>query len=88
LHCHHARQTVHELRHKRHALKFYEACRTVLNHGGVLLVCDHVPKTDSARDKAMFMTEEEQVAAIQAAGFSTVQTVLKMPERVACQAIA
>ena len=81
-------QAVHELRHKRHALRFYEECRTLIKLGGLLLVCDHLPQTDSARDRALFMTEEEQIAAIRAAGFSNVQTVLKTAERVACQAIA
>ena len=81
-------QAVHELRHKRHALTFYEACRIVIQHGGLLLVCDHIPRTDSARDRALFMTEDEQVAAIRAAGFSNVQTILKTAERMACQAIA
>jgi SAM-dependent methyltransferase len=81
-------QAVHELRHKRHALRFYEECRTVIKHGGLLLVCDHIPQTDSARDRALFMTEDEQVPAIRAAGFSNVQTVLKTAERVACQAVA
>jgi ubiquinone/menaquinone biosynthesis C-methylase UbiE len=81
-------QAVHELRHKRHALRFYGECRTVLKRGGLLLVCDHIPQTDSARDRALFMTEDEQIAAIRAAGFSNVQTVLKTAERLACQAIA
>jgi ubiquinone/menaquinone biosynthesis C-methylase UbiE len=81
-------QAVHELRHKRHALGFYEECRTVIKQGGLLLVCDHIPQTDSAKDRALFMTEDEQVAAIRAAGFSNVQIVLKTAQRVACEAIA
>jgi hypothetical protein len=43
---------------------------------------------DIKRYKALFMTEDEQVDAIGAAGFSNVQTVLKTAERLACQAIA
>ena len=65
-----------------------EECRTAMKHGGLLLVCDHIPQTGSARDRALFMTEDEQIAAIRGAGFSNVQIVLKTVERVACQAIA
>jgi ubiquinone/menaquinone biosynthesis C-methylase UbiE len=81
-------QAVHELRHKRHALKFYEACHTVLKQGGLLLVCDHLPKNDSDRDRALFMTEEEHLAAIQTAGFSQPEILLRTSERLACRAIA
>lgn len=79
-------QAVHELRHKRHALKFYEECSRLLRKDGLLLVCDHLPKTDSGRDRALFMTEEEQLDAIQKAGFSRVETLLRTSERLACRA--
>lgn len=81
-------QAVHELRHKRYAPGFYEACRRAVQKDGLLLVCDHRPKNDSERDRALFMAEEEQVAAIQSAGFSHVETLLRSPERLVCRAIA
>src|SRR5215471_15607900 len=81
-------QAVHELRHKRHAPSFYEACHAFLKRGGLLLVCDHLPKSDSDRDRALFMTEEEHLAAIQTAGFSQLEIFLRTPERLACRAIA
>jgi cyclopropane fatty-acyl-phospholipid synthase-like methyltransferase len=81
-------QAVHELRHKRYAPDFYKACRTCLKSGGLLLVCDHLPKNDSERDRVLFMSEEEQIAAIEGAGFSNVAILLQKPERLACRAIA
>jgi SAM-dependent methyltransferase len=79
-------QAVHELRHKRHAPKFYEECSRILKNGGLLLVCDRLPQDDSNRNRALFMTEEEQLAAIRDAGFDA-QVLLRTSERVACQAI-
>ena len=66
-------QAVHELRHKRHALKFYKECRGLLNDGGMLLVCDRLPQDDSERDRALFMTEGEQLTALRQAGFANVR---------------
>ena len=80
-------QAVHELRHKRHAPTFYEACHELLNEGGLLLVCDRLPQDDSERDRALFMMEEEQVTAIGQAGFADVEVLLRTSERVACKAI-
>ena len=80
-------QAVHELRHKRHAPLFYKECRGLLNDGGLLLVCDRLPQDDSDRDRALFMTEEEQLTAIREAGFGTVEVLLRTLERFACKAI-
>ena len=35
-------QAVHELRHKGHASRFYQAVRELLIPGGVFLICDHL----------------------------------------------
>jgi len=79
-------QAVHELRHKRHALKFYEECGRLLNEGGLLLVCDRLPQDTSERDRALFMTEAEQLTVLRQAGFANVAVLLRTPERVACTA--
>jgi len=34
-----------------------------------VMVCDRIPQDDSNRDRALFKTEEEQLAAIRDAGF-------------------
>jgi SAM-dependent methyltransferase len=80
-------QAVHELRHKRHALKFYEAYGQLLNEGGLLLVCDRLPQDDSERDRALFMTEDEQLTALWQAGFENAEILLRTPERVACKGV-
>jgi len=80
-------QAVHELRHKRHALKFFKECRELLNEGGLLLVCDRLPQNDSERDRALFMTEQEQVAALGQAGFLDAEVLLRTSERVACKSV-
>jgi len=54
-------QAVHELRHKRHALKFYKECRGLLDEDELLFVCDRLPQDDSERDRALFMTDDEQL---------------------------
>jgi|SRR5215471_16122317 len=81
-------QAVHELRHKRHAPKLYETCSTLLSKRGVFLVCDHLPKNDSKRDRGLFMTENEQLDAMRTAGFSQVEVIHRTPDRVACRGIA
>jgi SAM-dependent methyltransferase len=79
-------QAVHELRHKRHVLKFYKECRGLLNEGALFLVCDRLPQDDSERDRALFMTEDEQLEALTQAGFANVEVLLRTTERVACRA--
>jgi len=80
-------QAVHELRHKRYAGTFYEECRGLLKDGGLLLICDWFPQDDSDRDRALFMTEEEQLIALRQAGFENAEVLLRTPERVACNAV-
>jgi ubiquinone/menaquinone biosynthesis C-methylase UbiE len=80
-------QAVHELRHKRHAPQFYKECSCILDKGGILLVCDRLPQDDSEHDRALFMTENEQLAALRQAGFSNTEILLQTSERVACRAI-
>jgi SAM-dependent methyltransferase/uncharacterized membrane protein len=69
-------QAVHEVRHKRHVPRLYQQIRQLLAPGGLFLVCDRTPEDDSPRSTALFMTEQEQVAALTAAGFVDVQLVM------------
>lgn len=80
-------QAVHELRHKRHAVKFYKECFALLNSGGLLVICDRLPQGDSERDRALFMTSEEQITAIRQAGFNEALVVFQSAERVVCKAL-
>ena len=45
---------------------------------GHLLICDHFPLDDTSRSLALYMTEEEQFAALKSAAFSRVHNVLSM----------
>lgn len=68
-------QAVHELRHKRHAAALYAQALSLLRPGGLLSVCDHMPK-DDPRSRALHATETEQHSAFAAAGFEDVTTHL------------
>ena len=45
---------------------------------GLLLVCDHLPFDDSARSKALYMTEPEQLSSLTDAGFAGVRIELSL----------
>jgi SAM-dependent methyltransferase/GNAT superfamily N-acetyltransferase len=69
-------QAVHELRHKRHAEELHRQTATVLRRGGTYLVCDHYRGPDGMANDQLYMTEAEQKAALEAAGFIAVTQVL------------
>jgi ubiquinone/menaquinone biosynthesis C-methylase UbiE len=71
-------QAVHELRHKRHALRLYEQVHQILAANGRVLICDHLPFDDTPKSIALYMTEEEQTSALSSAGFVQVRTSLAM----------
>ena len=69
-------QAVHELRHKRYAAQLHVQVRTLLNPGGVYLVCDHFASEGGMKDESLYMSIAEQVDALQFAGFSSVRQVM------------
>jgi len=71
-------QAIHELRHKRHAPRLYRQVHQVTAPRGQLLICDHVPLDETPRSEALYMTEQEQFAALSSAGFKQVQAVLSV----------
>lgn len=71
-------QAVHELRHKRRARVLHEQVRGLLAPGGSYLVCDHILGGGFVTEARLYMTEAEQVASLQAAGFTRVETVLRL----------
>jgi SAM-dependent methyltransferase len=71
-------QAVHELRHKKHAATLHSSARTLLRPHGVYLVCDHYVGTDGMSNASLYMTVDEQRAALEAAGFVSVARLLKM----------
>jgi hypothetical protein len=70
-------QAVHELRHKRYAVELHRHVRTVLRSGGSYLVCDHFYGPGGMTNDQLYMTIEEQKAALETADFSVRQVLLK-----------
>ena len=71
-------QAVHELRHKRHALRLYEKVYHGLTVPGRILICDHTPFDVSSASTALYMTEHEQQEALREAGFTSVRIELRV----------
>ena len=69
-------QSVHELRHKRHAAVLHKRVKSVLRSGGSYLVCDHIYGAGGMSDSQLYMTAEEQKAAIASADFTAVREIL------------
>jgi SAM-dependent methyltransferase len=70
-------QAVHELRHKRYAGTLHAQVRERLEPGGGYLVCDHFLGEGGMSNDRLYMTIEEQRDALQAAGFTRVEEVLR-----------
>lgn len=70
-------QAVHELRHKRYAPALHAAVRGLLAPGGRYLVCDHYFGPDGMQNDRLYMTVDEQRAALAEAGFRTVEELLR-----------
>ncbi len=63
-------QAVHEIRHKRHVPRLYAEVRELLAPGGLLAVCDGMPRDPrSLVQQSLYLTAKEQVAALTQAGF-------------------
>jgi SAM-dependent methyltransferase len=70
-------QAVHELRHKRHAPGLHRQVRGLLAPGGMYLVCDHFAGQEGMKNVDLYMSVDEQRAALLEAGFQTVEEVLR-----------
>ena len=71
-------QAVHELRHKRHALRLYAQVYHTLAVPGQFMICDHAPLDDSSRSSELYMTEPEQLDALEEAGSANVRIELRI----------
>jgi SAM-dependent methyltransferase len=69
-------QAVHELRHKCHASNLHAQVRRVLVSGGMYLVCDHFSGAGGMENDRLFMTVDEQRAALHGAGFTIVEQLM------------
>ena len=68
-------QAVHELRHKRHAARLYQAVRELLIPGGVFLICDHICGEGGMQNQALYMNPDEHVGALREGGFASIGEV-------------
>jgi hypothetical protein len=71
-------QAIHELRHKRYAPRLYQQVHQITAPRGQLLICDHIPLDDTPKSEALYMTEQEQLAALSSAGFKHAKTALSV----------
>jgi hypothetical protein len=71
-------QAIHEVRHKRHVPPLYRQIYQVTATPGLVLICDHTPSDDSQRSISLYMTEQEQIGALSAAGFANVRVALSI----------
>lgn len=69
-------QAVHELRHKQYAASLHAQVKSLLAPGGFYLVCDHFAGEGGMKNDQLYMTVEEQKAALVSAGFSKVMQLL------------
>ena len=69
-------QAVHELRHKRYAVSLHTQVKSLLAPGGFYLVCDHFVGEEGMKNDQLYMTVDEQKAALVSAGFSKVEQLL------------
>lgn len=70
-------QALHELRHKAHAPALHRQVRSLLRPSAPYLVSDHFAGEGGMSDGDLFMTVEEQRAALEAAGFAKVEELLR-----------
>ncbi len=67
--CIFSNQSIHELRHKSLAETLHGQVRSVLTEGGVYLVCDHFVGPGAMQNEELYMTPDEQISCLGAAGF-------------------
>lgn len=70
-------QAVHELRHKRYATEFHKSVLKLLSTNGTYLMCDHYVGDDGMSNQALYMTPSEHLESLGAAGFNSVEMILK-----------
>ncbi len=70
-------QTVHELRHKRHATALHKSVLKLLATNGTYLMCDHYVGKDGMSDRALYMTQCEHLESLNTAGFGLIEMILK-----------
>lgn len=71
-------QAIHELRHKRHAAGFHRQVASLLpRSNGLYLACDHYCGADAMQNAELYMSLDEQMAALESAGFTVNEVMVK-----------
>jgi SAM-dependent methyltransferase len=70
-------QAAHEVRHVSRVLALFQAARASIRPRGLFLYADHFYEAGSSRNRELFLTLEEQVVTLQAAGFWGVERLLE-----------
>jgi SAM-dependent methyltransferase len=78
-------QAVHEVRHKRHVPRLYAQIHGLLAEPGLFLVADRTPEDDSVRSTSLFMTAQEQLNALEGAGFADLRVLASGDALVLCE---
>lgn len=71
-------QAAHEMRHKRHVPALLRQMHDVLSPDGLLLFCDYYAEPGSAKNSDLYLSKEEQPAALAEAGFGRVERLLDL----------
>ena len=66
-------QSVHELRHKRHATSLHASVAQILKPSGLYLVCDHFSGAGGMKNTDLYMSSDEQAQALTQGGFMSVR---------------
>jgi SAM-dependent methyltransferase len=69
-------QAAHEMRHKKHLIKFLAAARELLIENGLVLYCDHYAKAGIAESESLFVSREAQAHALRTAGFEGIKCIM------------
>jgi SAM-dependent methyltransferase len=69
-------QAAHEVRHKTRQPALLKNIHGAIEEGGILLFCDHYSDAESTKDTGLFLTREEQLVMLEAAGFLRVEQLL------------
>lgn len=68
-------QALHELRHKRYALEFHQAVKTMMHEQSIYYVCDHIFAPDGQQNNQLYMSIGEHLATFSNAAFRDVQFI-------------
>jgi len=69
-------QAAHEMRHRRHLVRFLETAASALKDGGILLYSDHYAEPGNGKNPDLMETRQRQKRALEQAGLIDVMCLL------------